>query len=84
MGYDYKGIFAQEFDGEDFNHQEFANVKKEFTFSVKVVHRQTKEEVWSGTVEANSSKGAQQKWRDEYADIRRKYTHAYCLMIAKK
>ncbi len=73
---DYKGIFAAD-DFELSSHT--FNLK---IYQVNIVKRSnTKEIFWSGEVEATSKKQAQQKWREEYADVRARYDHSYALMI---
>ena len=74
----YKGIFS----ADDFG---LGNDTPNFgIYQVNVVKRSnTKEVVWTGQVEAASSKKAQQKWRNEYADIRAKYDNSYALLIKR-
>jgi len=74
---DYKGIFAQEDWGEPLRSRKKAN------YLVKVIHSETKEVFWSGTVQAFSSKNAQTQWRKEYPHIRSQYDHPYCLAISR-
>jgi hypothetical protein len=75
---DYKGIFAAGEFGLNSNTPDFG------IFQVNVVKRSnTKEVVWSGEVEATSSKKAQYKWRNEYPEVRAKYDHSYALMIKR-
>lgn len=73
---DYKGIFDQEY----FNETHSASKKR--IYLVRVVHRETKEVVWTGTVEATSCKNAQKQWRKEYSAVRNQYDHSYCLVIS--
>ena len=75
---DYKGIFAADDFGLGSDTPNFG------IYQVKVVKRSnTKEVVWYGEVEATSAKKAQQKWRNEYPDVRSKYDHSYCLIIKR-
>ena len=74
---DYKGIFAADDLGLGSNTPNFG------VYNVDVVNRSDMKIVWSGQVEATSSKKAQQKWRKEYADVRSKYDHSYALIIKR-
>jgi hypothetical protein len=74
---DYKGIFA----AEDFGAGRTSTYG---IYQVDVVKRSnTGDVVWSGQVEARSHKGAQQKWRREFADVRSRYDHSYALLIKR-
>lgn len=55
----------------------------EKTYTVRVMHRDTKDVVWTGSVKASSSKGAQRQWRKEYSHIRAQYDYSYCLGISR-
>jgi hypothetical protein len=75
---DYKGIFAADDFGLGSDTPNFG------IYQVNVVKRSdTNEVVWSGEVEATSTKKAQQKWRKEYADVRARYDHSFALTIKR-
>ncbi len=75
---DYKGIFSSDDFGLGSNTPNFG------IYQVNVVKRSNiKEIVWSGEVEATSNKEAQQKWRNEYPDVRARFDHSYALMIKR-
>jgi len=75
---DYKGIFSSDGFGLSSDTPNFG------VYQVNVVKRtNTKEVFWSGEVEATSAKKAQQKWRNEYPDVRARYDHSYALIIKR-
>ena len=58
-------------------------IRGECEFEVRIIHRTSGVCAWSGVVTANSKRGAQRAFREQYSHIRNMYTHEYGLGIRK-